>query len=188
VLCTVGGGEDGFSILETFLRAASGAKWNGLAVGGPMLPREQLQDLRRLGSESGTDVQSFLPCLSDTFGSVDAIVCMAGYNTLVEALALGRPVVCIPRVSPRREQFLRAVAFQKRNLVDMIPPSSLTPELLGSRIEAALQVQPGVIAERTKAALELDGACNAVRHLLALAQGPCSLGGANGNLNSALTV
>jgi len=188
VLCTVGGGEDGFSILDTFLRAASGAKWKGAAVSGPQLSQEQLQELRRLGSESGTDVQSFLPCLSDSFDSVDAIVCMGGYNTLVEALALGRPVVCIPRVSPRSEQFLRAAAFQKRNLLDMIPPNKLTPDLLSRRIEAALQVQTGALAERTRAVLELDGARNAVQHLLGLAPRQYRLDSTHGNLDSALTV
>jgi predicted glycosyltransferase len=133
-------------------------------------------------------VQSFLPCLSDSFDSVDAIVCMGGYNTLVEALALGRPVVCIPRVSPRSEQFLRAAAFQKRNLLDMIPPNKLTPDLLSRRIEAALQVQTGALAERTRAVLELDGARNAVQHLLGLAPRQYRLDSTHGNLDSALTV
>jgi predicted glycosyltransferase len=169
VLCTVGGGEDGFSVLEAFLRAASGARWNSVAVCGPLLPREQFQELRDLGAESGTQVQSFLPCVSDSFGAVDALVCMGGYNTLVEALALGRPVVCVPRVSPRSEQFLRAAAFQKRNLIDLIPPNKLNPALLSQRIDAALQLKPGVLAGRARAALELDGARNAAQHLLAVA-------------------
>ncbi len=38
VLATAGGGEDGFFLLQTFLRAAVGAAWKGMAVAGPMSP------------------------------------------------------------------------------------------------------------------------------------------------------
>src|SRR5262249_16143797 len=38
VLATAGGGEDGFVLLQNFLRAALGARWQAAVVTGPMAP------------------------------------------------------------------------------------------------------------------------------------------------------
>jgi len=38
VLCTVGGGEDGFVLLKTFAHACAEGGWRGVAITGPMLP------------------------------------------------------------------------------------------------------------------------------------------------------
>ena len=41
VLATAGGGEDGYVLLENFIRAAAAAPWQGLVVAGPMTPESQ---------------------------------------------------------------------------------------------------------------------------------------------------
>src|SRR5204862_1748294 len=113
VLCTVGGGEDGFFLLKTFAHACADGGWRGVAITGPMLPEPELRSLRKIAAETGVTVLPFVPCLSHLFDSVDAIVCMGGYNTLLEALCNGVPTVCVPRISPRSEQIMRGLAFEK---------------------------------------------------------------------------
>src|SRR6185503_18268164 len=89
VLATTGGGEDGFFLLETFMRAAAGAPWQAVVVAGPMTPEPQFQTLKALASEHGVILHSFLPRLSSVFWNIDAVVCMGGYNTLTEAISTG---------------------------------------------------------------------------------------------------
>src|SRR6266567_5262791 len=48
VLATAGGGEDGFFMLENFIRAATGASWQGVMVAGPLMPDGQLMTLQKL--------------------------------------------------------------------------------------------------------------------------------------------
>src|SRR5437870_4683673 len=130
VLCTVGGGEDGFSVLKSFLLASVGAGWKAVAVSGPLMPEHELKQLRQIADETGVVLHPFVPCLSNAFGSVDVVVCMGGYNTLLETLSIGVPTICVPRISPRIEQLMRASAFEQRGLLRMISPKELNPERL----------------------------------------------------------
>lgn len=82
VLATPGGGEDGFTLLEAFIRAAGEAPWEGVVVTGPMASEPEQQRLHALAAERGVTYHTFVPELARWFGSVDALVCMGGYNTL----------------------------------------------------------------------------------------------------------
>ena len=168
VLCTVGGGEDGFFLLKAFLGAAVGADWKGVAVGGPMLSEGELQKLREVAGAAGVALHSSLPCLSRLFSRVDALVCMGGYNTLLEAVSKGVPTVCVPRTAPRSEQLIRARAFEKLNLLRMLLPEQLTPDELGREIAAALKRPRTKLLEHAHGRLNFSGAQTACRCLLAL--------------------
>jgi predicted glycosyltransferase len=50
---------------------------------------------------------------------------MAGYNTVWETLSYGKPCLLAPRVSPRREQWIRAQRLAELGLVDVIPPEQV---------------------------------------------------------------
>ena len=171
VLCTVGGGEDGFGLLKTFAQACADAGWNGIAITGPMLPDQELRTLRIIADDSGVTLQPFVACLSQHFDSVNAIVCMGGYNTLLEALCKGVPTVCVPRISPRSEQLMRALAFEKLGLLRVISPDQLTPAVLKNEISAALEMKRTERLERSNEILSFDGAHIAARHILALLAG-----------------
>src|SRR5437899_4865545 len=151
VLCTVGGGEDGFFLLKSFLRAAADASWKGIAVTGPMLPEHELKMVRQMAADTRVVVQPFAPCLSNLFWTVDALVCMGGYNTVLEALSKGVPTVCVPRTSPRSEQLIRASAFQQLGLLRMIAPDVLTPTGLNKEIAIALKLKRTELIERANA-------------------------------------
>jgi predicted glycosyltransferase len=169
VLATAGGGEDGVNLLAAFVDAAASRRWDAGVVSGPQCDPLAARWLGRRASEAGVAFRRFVPDLSSEFRSLDALVCMGGYNTLTEAAASGVSTVCVPRVEPRREQLIRARAFAHRGLLTLVEPRELEPDFLGAKIEAALERDThGQEAVRD---LDLDGARRAALHLLELAQG-----------------
>jgi predicted glycosyltransferase len=171
VLATCGGGEDGFQLLETFMRASLAAPWQAVTVAGPMTPDAQLERLEEIAAETGVTLRHYVPHLSALFGSVDALVCMGGYNTLVEAAALGVPTLCVPRTHPRTEQLMRAEAFERLGLVQLCHPERLQFAELRSQIQKALKISSTSLKARAHRVLDFEGAQRAATCLLALAQG-----------------
>ena len=169
VLATAGGGEDGARTLEQFIRACLQAPWQGVVVAGPMTPDADLERLQKLALESGVTFRSYVPHLSALFSSVDALVCMGGYNTLVEAAALGVPTVCVPRITPRTEQLIRAEAFARLGLLQVCRPDELDPGKLRGHIGIALHSSPQELRTRAHGALNFNGAQQAAAWLHALA-------------------
>ncbi len=169
VLATMGGGEDGARALENFIHACAGATWQGVAVAGPMMPDAELARLQTLAAKNGVTLRSYVPHLSALFPQVDALVCMGGYNTLVEAAALGVPTVCIPRITPRTEQLIRAEAFARLGLLQVCRPDELTLAKLRGQISTALRNVPGELSARAHGALNFNGAQQAAEHLYSLA-------------------
>jgi predicted glycosyltransferase len=170
VIATTGGGEDGFLLMETFVKASRGAPWEAIAIAGPMVPDDELLALKRLAKEAGVTLRTFMPNLAGMFWSADALVCMGGYNTLVEAASAGLPIVCIPRTSPRVEQIIRAKAFERLGLASVVTPSDLDPDRLRDAIQTALRRSRQEQLDHVHATLEFDGARTAARHLLSLAK------------------
>ena len=147
----------------------TGAEWDGIAVAGPMSPGLELKTLERLAASANVRLHTFLPNLSSMFPSVGVLVCMGGYNTLVEAACKGIPTVCVPRTFPRREQLIRARAFERLGLLSMIEPDTLQSENLGHAIQSLIDRRCQRIRGRARSALSFDGARRAARHLIALA-------------------
>lgn len=169
VLATPGGGEDGFQLLEAFIRASVGAPWQGVVVTGPMLPADGGRALQRLGTESGVLFYTFVPALSEWFGLVDGLVCMGGYNTLVEAIYRGAPTVCVPRTTPRTEQLIRARAFAGLGLLRAVEPEGLDAASLQREIAAMLKLSRRDVLNRAHACFSFDGARRAAEYLAELA-------------------
>jgi predicted glycosyltransferase len=170
VLATSGGGEDGSRMLATFMRASVGAAWQGVVVAGPMTPDAESASLERLANECGVAFRHFVPHLSALFGSVDALVCMGGYNTLVEAVALEVPTVCVPRIQPRLEQLMRAKAFEQLGLIQVCHPEELDPPALKAKLTTVLADRAGALPTRVGPQLDLDGARRAANCLVSLAR------------------
>ena len=170
VLATAGGGEDGSSLLESFVLAARGASWNGVVVTGPRLSPRKRYALAGQAMEAGVEYHVTAPDVGSWFAHADALVCMGGYNTLCEATSRGTPTLCVPRVQPRREQLIRARSFAGLGLLRTVEPERLTPELLRSEVAALLGASRRELAGRAKAALGFDGAGAASAELLALAR------------------
>jgi predicted glycosyltransferase len=165
VLATVGGGADGFPVLETFLETAKNADWRSTVVAGPECPPDHVRRLEEMAVEADATFRHFVPSLTSEFSSLDALVCMGGYNTLAESVARRVPTVCVPRVQPRREQLIRAEAFSRSGLIRLLEPDRLTPAVLRTEIDAALIGR----AFRPRTKLDLGGGRRVAHHLMELA-------------------
>lgn len=170
VLATAGGGEDGFTILETFVEAAARASWHAIVVAGSQSAPEKRQQLREAAKEAGATYYTFVRGLDAWFGVVDAVVCMGGYNTLAEAVSRGTRTVCVPRVTPRTEQLIRAKAFARMGLLRYIHPAELTPDRLREEVDGVLGRSREELAETARTRLGFDGATRAAEQLLELAR------------------
>jgi len=169
VLATPGGGEDGFPLLETFIRAVEGTGWDAIIVTGPDTSAEHGEALHELADRAGVLFRKFIPQLSSWFPRVDALVSMGGYNTLAEALLAGTPTICVPRTQPRVEQLLRAEAFSRLGLLRCLRPEGLTPEALRAELSALLGGSRDELRARIDGSIGFDGAQEAARELLRLA-------------------
>jgi predicted glycosyltransferase len=167
VLATTGGGEDGRQLLEAFIEASAASDWEALAVAGPQLGPLEARALRRRADRAGVAMRTFVPELAGWFSAVDALVCMGGYNTLLEALVRGTPTVCVPRTRPRSEQLIRARALAGRGLLRVLVPERLDGRTLAGEVTGALARSRPAIAHAAQLALGFDGAVVAAESLLA---------------------
>jgi predicted glycosyltransferase len=107
--------------------------------------------------------------LASWLREADAVVCMGGYNTLAEALFRGTPTVCVPRTSPRRDQLIRARAFERLGLLLLLEPSALDAAGLHVAVATALDSSRPLLARRALRALDFHGAWRTAEELLRLA-------------------
>ena len=88
----------------------------------------------------------------------DLVVSMAGYNSVTEILRYGSKALLVPRVSPRKEQLLRATLLSERKLVNFIPLSQLNQENLSAALLSLLkQKEKPLEAMRQKRLINLEG-------------------------------
>ena len=123
VLVTVGGGEDGYERLSTYLDALElgGCDWESTVVCGPLLDQEQFKTLKRRARRlNGCEITSFHADLPHLLSKSDAVVAMSGYNTSVEIMQSRVPAVLLPRCFPRREQLIRAERMQAAGLAQCV--------------------------------------------------------------------
>lgn len=139
VLVTVGGGEDGSGRVETFLDSLEIATphFDSTIILGPLYDQERGRLIKkRLRDVPGVEVQMFHADVPHLLSRSDAVVSMAGYNSVVEILQSGVPAVLCPRSFPRREQLIRAERMHQRGLAECV--SSPSPRALRAAVERAL--------------------------------------------------
>ena len=112
ILVTAGGGEDGAGLMERVLAVCeSGAKLEQKLVLllGPLI---DVADRERICSRAARfdniEVVDFQSDPSQLLASAVAVVAMCGYNTFCEILEAKKPVLFVPRETPRKEQLIRA--------------------------------------------------------------------------------
>lgn len=139
VLVTVGGGEDGAGRIETFIDCLEISKpsFDSTIILGPLYDQERARLIKkRLRDVPGVDVHLFHADLPHLLSKCDAVVSMAGYNSVVEILQSGVPAVLCPRSFPRREQLLRAERMHALGLAECV--ASPSPRGMRAAIERAL--------------------------------------------------
>jgi predicted glycosyltransferase len=143
ILVTGGGGGDAQPLIETYVDLLATKRPTGThrLVLGPDYPsahqlcRSDLTDL-------GVQIVAFDPNLPAAMADSDVVVSMAGYNTVCEALALGRRLVLVPRVWPRREQWMRARTLADQGRAAVVSSDALTPLSLWLALASSLTGPP----------------------------------------------
>jgi predicted glycosyltransferase len=143
VVVTTGGGGDGYKVMDTYLTAlesyTDSQPFKSVLITGPFMPKQERRDVFKRARKLGVRTYHFYRQMEKVFAAADVVVSMGGYNTLCEILGQGTVSLVIPRETPRKEQIIRARAFNRQNLVDYIPWDDFTPELLHQKIISLLQ-------------------------------------------------
>jgi len=145
VLVMAGGGEDGYDLLRAVLDAVglqpNGSSFRYLLLGGPLMPAHHKDEVLRLARERAVQYIDFSDDVASYLRAADVVVSMGGYNSVCELLSLGKPALIVPRVTPRREQLIRARALARRGLVRMVEPIELRPRRLLDEMNRLLDGQ-----------------------------------------------
>ncbi len=177
-LVTIGAGRVGFPVLDTYVRALAQFPNEldlfSLIVGGPSLPMEQ-QDIIRRQCEAISSryprrpvrFVAFLPNLLDNMAAADLVISQGGYNTVTEILRLGKRAVVIPYAA-HDEQLIRASLFESFGLIRTIHPNQLTPQRLVETMLAALQDEPPTHQRLLQLGFDFDGLQHIKDHVMRL--------------------
>lgn len=148
VLVTAGGGGDGAHLeraaIEASVLASKKKRFRMQVITGPFMPERDKRVLHRLAdSVEQLTILDYARDLPRRMATADLVICMGGYNTLAELLVCRQRALVVPRTRPRREQEIRARAFEKRGLVEVIEPTELDGQRLLHAIQRNLQRETG---------------------------------------------
>ncbi|HEX7718550.1 MAG TPA: glycosyltransferase [Woeseiaceae bacterium] len=143
VVCLVGGGEDGARLADAFTATVLPDDTTGVLVTGPYMPMEtQLRLRRRCSANPQLRVLDFLPEPAALLSAADRVIAMGGYNTICEILAFGKHALIVPRVTPRREQWVRAERLRQLGMLDVLHPDKVQPQRLSAWLRKDLATGP----------------------------------------------
>ena len=136
VLCTLGGGEDGLRLAESFCRIRLPRDTGGVMLTGPFMPADARARLRGLlANRPEIRMIDFVREPGELMRRADRVICMGGYNTFCEILAYEKRALVVPRVLPRTEQWIRAQRFEELGQLAVCHPGDLSPRALESWLE-----------------------------------------------------
>lgn len=160
VLVSVGGGAVGEELLRIALAARpltvlKDAPWRLLL--GANLPPTLMAELKG-AAPAGVVVEAARPDFVEMLGRCRLSISQAGYNTLMELMAVGSRGVVVPFArGAETEQTQRAELLASRGLVDTVAEAGLTPERLAEAVNrAAARPKPA------PGAIDLDGLAKSV--------------------------
>jgi predicted glycosyltransferase len=133
LLLTVGGGSaHGAKLLKRWINAAKAGSPDLFpinAVCGPQMDASDRQDVRA-EQDANIRVLDWVTNLDELISSSRAVVCMGGYNTLVEALSLKKPVLAFPN-SELGDQRFQVSALHAREMLLMGDQAQSDYEITG---------------------------------------------------------
>lgn len=149
VLVTTGGGGDGHEVLEHYISMhdyfPTSLPLKTVLITGPFMPKRQREKVKKHAKQHGIKTLPFHPRLEELIKAADLVISMGGYNTLCEILTQQTPSLIIPRETPRKEQLIRAQRLKERGLIDFIPWTEVSPQLLREKIFALLENKQDVL-------------------------------------------
>ena len=136
LLGLVGGGADGARLALAFSVAARCHGRPSDLVLGSQMPGEARRTVRAAAAAAPRlRVHDFVPDMAQLLDRASAVVAMGGYNTACEVLDRGLPTLMVPRVRPRREQLVRALALAPWSRITVLDPGDLGAEAVVSWVD-----------------------------------------------------
>lgn len=123
LLITPGGGGDGEFMVDWVVRAyeCDPSLPRAIIVFGPFMAQEvQAVMAARCERLDNVTAITFDAHIEGLMARAVGVVSMGGYNTFCEILSFNKPALIVPRVVPRREQYIRAERAEKLGLVRML--------------------------------------------------------------------
>ena len=136
VLVTVGGGEDGLHLLETYLMGLRGLPKDSairtLMIYGPEMPLSHVEALSfmRTTDNSRVHLLKFTDDFMSYMEASDLVVSMGGSGTVCEIITLHKRAIVVPRLTPVGDQGIRAQRMARLGFFQTIHPKDLTPQTL----------------------------------------------------------
>ncbi|MEO1089502.1 MAG: glycosyltransferase [Pseudomonadota bacterium] len=164
VVVSAGGGAVGHRLIDTALTAAGAggerfAPWT--LIGGANLPEATFRGFQARVPD-GVSLLRHVDDLPERICRAAVSVSQAGYNTVVETLAAGRPAVLVPFATPSEtEQTVRAAALERVGAAVALSEEALDPPRLLAALERAVAL-PGL-----GWSLDVDGADRSAELILA---------------------
>lgn len=159
ILITTGGGGDGAEVIDHYISMhdyyPTSLPFKSIIITGPFMPKKTREKLKVRARKFGIKTLPFHPQLEKLMAAADLVISMGGYNTICEILTQQTPALIIPREAPRQEQLIRARRLKNKGLLDFIPWTEVTPQLLREKIITMLK-ESGQYKETMKL-FELSG-------------------------------
>jgi len=132
VLVSGGGGRDAYPLIDAALRALellpARKRPKMTVVTGPLMDAELRSAAMRQGHAVGATVLEHVSDMPAMMAQNDLFLTMTGYNSINEALAIGCPIITVPRLGPSAEQRLRAEALELAGLAHYLRREELGPD------------------------------------------------------------
>ncbi len=138
ILVTTGGGGDGLEVIDHYLAMhdyfPTSLPFKSIIITGPFMPKNVRENFSKRAKKFGIKTLPFHPRMEELMSAADLVISMGGYNTICEILTQRTPALIIPRETPRKEQLIRAKRLKSEGLLDFIPWTEVTPQLLREKI------------------------------------------------------
>jgi predicted glycosyltransferase len=108
-------------------------------VAGPMMAPAQVATLHDTAANLDVQVHRVRNDMDAVIAGARAVVSMAGYCTVAEVLASGKPALLVPRAFPRDEQLRRARRWAATGRLDLLEPDELAPAPLRAAFDRLLE-------------------------------------------------
>ena len=150
IVCTLGGGQDGFPLAKAFVESLPAKGVSGVLLTGPFMPKPETAHINQIAAKCPQLVVKEFSSEADYLISrADSVVTMGGYNSVCSVLSFGKRALVVPRVSPRLEQWIRAERLSRLGVIDVLHPDQLNTSALHDWMTqtAAYQTQPSEIVD-----------------------------------------
>jgi predicted glycosyltransferase len=164
-----GGGADAFPMISRVLEALRklGAKCPTTIIAtGPLMSAAERHQLDELAVNLPVELRTGPVDQVAIMASARALVTMAGYNTVIETIELGKSSLIIPRPGPSAEQTIRAQRIAELGIASTLPLAQATPIKLSKQILQLVAETGNKRAQTYTDIFPVDGAANAAAFIL----------------------